>query len=158
MSTDINWHEVFLLDEEAGELSWKELKGRREEKVGSVGTNGYLQVGYKGRLYLVHRIIFKMVRGYWPSQIDHIDRNKLNNRPSNLRPVDHRGNATNCSLGKNNTSGIAGVHWDKWKGKWVARISTQSGQRQHLLTTDDFFEAVCARKSAEVKYEYLNMG
>ena len=53
---------------------------------------------------------------------DHINKNSLDNRRSNLRPATYIQNGMNSGLRKNNTSGFKGVSWDKRKGKWKAAI------------------------------------
>ena len=71
-----------------GKLFWKVDLGRGF-KGKEAGTNhkGYLRVCIKGKRYLVHRIIFFMHFGYMPEIVDHIDHDKRNNRPENLRDV-----------------------------------------------------------------------
>lgn len=54
--------------------------------------------------------------------IDHIDRNKLNNRKSNLRYCNQSQNNTNTKIRKDNTSGFKGVYFNKEKQKWRAYI------------------------------------
>jgi hypothetical protein len=89
-------HEVFRLDPETGHIYWRRCGRKRTlgKPVGHAGKyngysgQGYRRVWYDGHKYLVHRIIWLMVTGVWPlGQIDHIDGNKRNNKPSNLRDV-----------------------------------------------------------------------
>ena len=56
-------------------------------------------------------------------------------------------------VGSNNSSGCVGVSWSIRAGKWVAYI-TKSGNRHHLITTNDWWDAVSARKSAENKFGF----
>ena len=56
--------------------------------------------------------------------------------------------------GKNNKripkSGVAGVNWRASINKWNVRIKAH-GKGHHLGAFADFFEACCARKSAEAR-------
>lgn len=53
-------------------------------------------------------------------------------------------------LDPRNRSGVKGVRWRKERGVWEARIS--QGEQHLLYYGLDFFEAVCCRKSAELKF------
>jgi len=55
-------------------------------------------------------------------QIDHINRNKLGNRWSNLRHVSHQENTLNKSKLSNNTSGVTGVYFEERTGKWRGEV------------------------------------
>lgn len=49
---------------------------------------GYYRGELSGMRLSAHRVVFFLSRGYWPEDmIDHIDGNKSNNRPDNLRDV-----------------------------------------------------------------------
>lgn len=82
---------------------------------------------------------------------DHIDRNPLNNRRSNLRVADDTQNNRNASIAKNNTSGVTGVVWVKHNQKWGAQIMVnyQSINLGYYINKDD---AIKARLEAEQKY------
>lgn len=80
--------------------------------------------------------------------IDHINRNTLDNRKSNLRIVTKFENNLNKG---NNTSGCVGVTWDKNKQKWQVTI-----KKKFIGRFDDFKEAVNARKQAEKFYHLQN--
>ncbi len=82
---------------------------------------------------------------------DHIDRNPLNNRRSNLRPATQADNVKNASIRSDNTSGIIGVGWYKPTATWQARI----GINGKLIRIGFFVnkdDAIRARLNAEVKY------
>lgn len=62
-------------------------------------------------------------------EVDHINRNRLDNRRENLRVLGHSANLHN--RGAYGSSGVAGVSWDKRKGKWRAEIG-RNGKRAWL--------------------------
>lgn len=72
--------------------------------------------------------------------IDHIDRNGLNNQRSNLRFVTPAQNTYNSIGPENRFSPYKGVHWDKSRSKWMARIEVK-GKQINLGRFDDVVEA-----------------
>src|SRR3954471_10677466 len=65
--------------------------------------------GKPRRLLLMHREILGAPVG---AQVDHKNRNKLDNRRCNLRIATSSENIVNSSLRKDNTTGYRGVYWD----------------------------------------------
>jgi hypothetical protein len=55
-------------------------------------------------------------------KVDHINRNRLDNRKENLRPCTNAENCRNRGKPKNNTSGYKGVFWHCKNEKWIASI------------------------------------
>lgn len=55
-------------------------------------------------------------------EVDHRDRNGLNNRRLNLRFATASQNQHNQKIHQNNTSGFKGVYWYKQNKKWRAQI------------------------------------
>lgn len=105
--------------------------------------NGY--VSTPDNIYL-HRLIAGTNDN---SVIDHINRNKLDNRRENLRHCTQQENTWNSKTMSNNTSGYTGVY--KRNNKWCARIVVNKKQI-NLGTFATFEEAVDARKKAEEEY------
>lgn len=61
-------------------------KGKRVGK--GINNHGYHVYTYKGKTYMVHRIVSYIHHGAWPKhQLDHINRDQLDNRIENLRDV-----------------------------------------------------------------------
>src|SRR5258706_9298731 len=89
---------------------------------GTKETNGYKSIFIEGRKYLFHRMIFLWHHGYLPKYIDHIDRNKYNNKIENLRPTTISLNGANRKINKTSKSGYKGVHWNNFVQHWVASI------------------------------------
>ena len=83
--------------------------------------------------------------------IDHINRDKLDNRKCNLRISDKTGNNRNVGLQKNNTSGITGVGWNRQMNKWIAQI-TVNYKTIYLGSFNDKEDAIKCRLTAEKKY------
>lgn len=55
----------------------------------------YRRVQVGDRRFGEHRVIWALCHGEWPAEIDHIDRNAMNNRLSNLRAATHSQNGAN---------------------------------------------------------------
>lgn len=119
----------------------------------AVDSNGYFQAEMLGRKIRAHRAAWIYCMGHIPDQIDHINGNRQDNRLSNLRSVSNRDNNRNFGVPKNNKSGVMGVRVEKRTGKWVAQIANNN-RFMHLGTFDNYFDAVCARKSAEVRHGF----
>lgn len=83
--------------------------------------------------------------------IDHINRNKLDNRKSNLRIATASVNAINKGLQSNNTTGYAGVYFNKKSRTWNARVKVK-GKIICLGTFPTKEEAIAARQAGEEKY------
>jgi hypothetical protein len=62
---------------------------------------------------------------------DHVNREPLDNRRSNLRIIPVSQNMRNSKVRADNTSGFKGVIWDKARGCWVAQTS-MDGRRIYL--------------------------
>jgi hypothetical protein len=61
-------------------------------------------------------------------EIDHKNRDRADNRISNLRDIPHSENRKNSKVYNTNTSGHTGVHFDKNRNMWMASI-----QVDHIL-------------------------
>ncbi len=113
----------------------KKVKGgvNAGDEVGlSVNSAGYKQVTINGKSYLLHRIIWLYVNGSLPVEImDHINRDKTDNRICNLRLVSKRENNINQGLRKDNTTGYKGVSYSKSKRKYVSHMR-DIGKRVYL--------------------------
>jgi hypothetical protein len=111
----------------------------------------YTQIGNrKNRKHLcLHRLLMDCKDSQ--KDIDHINRNKLDNRLLNMRICDHKDNCKNSSIRSDNTSGVRGVSFNKGHNKWKAEIN--ANKHYYFLGYFDRFEdAVEARKQGEIKY------
>ena len=152
-------NELFEYDSLTGDFFWKRKRTPMSRVVvgsaaGYINVKGYFLVEISGKGYYVHRLIWMMVTGELPEyEIDHINGNPKDNRLINLRSVSRQENQQNKKMYATNTSGAVGVCWDKRESKWLVRIGVNN-QSAHIGYFEDWFEAVCARKSAEHKYNY----
>lgn len=80
--------------------------------------------------------------------VDHINRNPLDNRKSNLRICSYKENGFNKSIRVDNTSGIPGVSFHKINKKWRAKIK-YNNLTIHLGYFEDINEALINRIVAE---------
>lgn len=90
-----------VLEVREGSLYWAagKLAGRL---AGYRRKDGYRVVTYQGKKYLYHRVLFAMVHGYYPEQVDHIDGDPSNNYISNLRASDAVRNNQNLAAPRSN--------------------------------------------------------
>jgi hypothetical protein len=147
--------EVLNYDAESGVFTWsvtrtKAVKGR---VAGNVDSHGYWIIGIDGIRHNSHRLAWLYVYGFYPKEVDHQNHDRADNRLVNLRATDRIGNSKNISKPIDNKSGVVGVSWTKRLGKrndkWEVRACGK-----FLGYFDDFFEAVCKRKSAELQFNF----
>ena len=109
-------------------------RAKKGQEAGAINQRtGYRFVCVDYQKYKVHRIIWAMVNRSDPGQlvVDHIDGNRLNNAPSNLRLVTKSLNALNSGIYGHNTSGVTGVSWHSRESRWVAK--GKYNRRQTIL-------------------------
>ena len=104
-----------------GRIFSKRYKGHNfTERVQTINQKGYYTVTLKNKSYRVHRIVAEAWFGKCPKglEVDHIDRNKLNNNVNNLRYATRSLNCYNRRTSDNTTFNI---HWGS------------SGSEQHKI-------------------------
>lgn len=156
-------------DPETGLLKWK----RREEltrvdknynaqfaghECGSVDSHGYRVISYSHngsrRILKAHRLAWFIVHGVIPEgDIDHVNRNRADNRFENLRAVSRSINNRNSSMHRHNTSGVTGVYFDKQTGKWRANASVD-GRTRHIGYFTCIHAAAAAIKNFRVTHGF----
>ena len=141
-------HYFFALSPESPSgIVWTRCTQRRipaGTPAGRINQEGYYNVQLLGKTYLAHRIVWALSResdpGGW--QVDHIDGNRKNNDPSNLRLVTNRANNQN----KSNHSEL-GVGVKAMGNKFQSRIRIK-GRLMHLGTFRTAEEASLAYQQA----------
>lgn len=167
-------HQVLTYDPATGSLRWKartrELflhcknpdracaiwNAKYADQEAGTDFDGYVAIGFKafgvGQI-LAHRVGWAMHYGVWPDMLDHENRDRKANWITNLREVTREQNQQNLPLMAHNTSGVAGVSWDKRHGKWRAYLGNR-GKQVSLGRFPNFEAAVEARKRGEVAAHY----
>ena len=110
---------------EKGKIFWKKNRSGAivGKEAGRIGSNGYREIGIKGKGYLTHRLLWFLYYGYFPeNQVDHIDGDRLNNSIKNLREVSNSCNLQNQKERSDNTSGFTGVSLNKKAKKYLTQI------------------------------------
>ncbi len=144
-------------DQDTGTFIWRSHLGKGRRKAGSIAGTitryGYRYMRLLGYQYAAHRLAWLYTYEEWPrGQLDHINGERDDNRISNLRIVSMGENHRNASLSRRHKNGIIGVSYRKADARWEATIG--GCQENYLGRFIDFFEACCARKSAEVRLGY----
>jgi len=120
--------EKFTYCEKTGILKYRKNSGRFSagDIAGYTNHRGYRKVCVNGSHFFIHRIVWKMVYGVDPNgEIDHINRDKTDNRISNLRDVTSEENQKNRKF--SSESGVSGVYFNKPRNRWQARIQLHLG-------------------------------
>ena len=105
-------------------------------------SKGYLTGGIMRRNFFAHRVAWAHFHGSWPKfTIDHINRDKGDNRIENLRDVSRVVNNHNVERRKGEYVGVA---WWEPSRKWLARIS-KDGEFYYLGYYDTAIEAARVR-------------
>lgn len=134
----------FIIDIENWDII-KEYKWRENDE-------GYIYSSPNNKKIYVHRIIMGL-NNYKIDKItvDHINRNKKDNRKENLRLATKVQNKRNGNIRKDNISGIIGVHIYKPYNKYHSFIAINTMDK-HLGYFDSFEDAIIARLKAEKFY------
>lgn len=146
-----------------GELYWKIPKKKRimNRRAGCIkGRYRYLSINRIN--YLEHRIIWTMIHGSIPpgKEIDHIDRDRYNNKLGNLRLVTRRENILNSGVAGSDCSKYPGVTTSKTPGKYTAGLCINSN-RVHLgtyVTEEEAYNAYCQAVIEYNKLKLVNAG
>jgi len=162
-------HKTFRYDPMTGKLYWRINASPRARAGDVAGTlfsaprrtkcPDYFRVKYAGKCYMVHRVIWLLMQGHWPSQqIDHKDGNGLNNLFDNLREATHQQNIWNRLAANISVTQRKGVHIIP-NGKFRAAIRV-NGKRHFLgdFATLDAAHAVYCTAADKYHGEFANHG
>lgn len=110
-----------------GVLYWKTPNSNRlkvGDPAGYIDGRGYLRTNFDGSMKANHIIIWTMHFGEPDPELclDHIDRDKLNNKLENLREITR----TQNNLNSDTRILARGTSYDKTRNKWKAQISFEN--------------------------------
>lgn len=152
--------ELVSYNPETGVFVWRVQRNgtfRNKDSIGWVDSHGYRLLGMDGRKYKAHRVAWLLVYGEWPkSQLDHINRDRADNRIANLREVTNAENGQNAKPRTDGKSGVVGVHFLKNCNRWWAYINTNR-ERVTVGYFESFEEAVAARADAKKAQHIFNL-
>ena len=139
---------LFDYEPSSGHLIWRVApggRGRRGAVAGTLDSDGYVVVRYRGRGYKAHRLVWLHVYGVWPEGIvDHINHDRADNRVENLRVVDPLVNANHLSPSlRRGRSGERNVSWYSQYRKW--KVMIQHNYRVYFV---GYFDSVEQAKAA----------
>lgn len=141
-------HKMFSYNPDTGIVTRKisvSSRARARDELWTVNCSGYIVVRFEGKLHYVHRIIWLMQTGEWPTLvIDHIDGNGANNKWTNIRHVTYSVNLQNKIV-------ESGVYWSKRDKVWVATMQVD-GRRQHIGQHKSKIIAEAMYKQAKLAY------
>lgn len=134
--TQLELKQLFSYDSNTGAFSRiKATKGRAAGRiVGHVRPGSYVFIEVGRKKYSAHRLAWLYVHGEFPPDglfVDHINRDKYDNRIENLRLVNRSQNSTNACVRNTNKCGYKGVYWASYFGRWRAAIRA-NGKRIYL--------------------------
>lgn len=115
-----------------------------------ISSRGYACTRINNKLVYMHRLLMNPQN----LQVDHINRNKLDNRKTNLRVVTNQQNHFNMGINKNNKSGYTGIYFNKECQKWCVQMKI-NGKYVFSKLFVDLELAIEARKKLEREYFLL---
>ena len=121
-----------------------------------IDSRGYAYFSYCGQNVYLHRLLTKTSLFFDMSGkdkdmeiIDHINRNRCDNRIKNLRMIKKSENPINCSVYSNNKSGHKGISLLERLQKWQVNIQHKK-INYYVGVFENIDDAILARKRAEI--------
>jgi hypothetical protein len=150
--------ELFTYDPESGDLRWK-VSYTNRVRVGDIAgcvcpRTGYRKIGINLTQYMVNRLVWMIHYGEDPGalEIDHINRNRLDNSIKNLRAVTHRENQQNRVMPNKFRKNITGKLYIRYRAHMKTNPWKVVVKEKYLGVFATYEEALSARD------DYLKVG
>lgn len=142
--------EVLDYNPETGKFTWKKRISDKCPVGVSAGSirNGRITITIYKRRYHASRLAFAMCYGRWADgQIDHINRDPLDNRIINLREATHSQNLANTKRRTDNTTGYKGVTYIARIKRFQAQLwaKNQKYNLGYYLSAEEAYEVYLAK-------------
>lgn len=136
-----------------GIFRWREGERHAGKVAGCVSTTlqgkQYRLIKVDGKLRYAHRLAWLLMTGSWPAdQVDHINRDGLDNRWANLRQATRSQNKQNSGLDRRSSTGVRGVYFDPRAGSYQVKVQS-NGVREYLGRFSTLEAAAAAAKSRQ---------
>ena len=144
--TQARLKELLHYDPETGNFTWLVARGATTagRRAGGPVSYGYRGIRVDSVLHREHRLAWLYMLGDDPTcDIDHVNRDRSDNRWSNLRLASRSDNLLNQGLSSRNTSGHRNVVWDRRAGSW--RVEAQVRGRRTYLGSFSVLSEAAAR-------------
>ena len=114
----------------------KIIRDDRKNSEGSISSDGYLVLKVKKTQIKAHRLVWFLNYGEFPTMtIDHINRNRQDNRIENLRLADYRIQNNNKEFKRNSDTGEFGIYLDRSTKGLKAIYTTRVGGKTKRFRT-----------------------
>tara|TARA_R110000787_G_scaffold274386_1_gene382309 strand:+ start:108 stop:668 length:561 start_codon:yes stop_codon:yes gene_type:complete len=148
---DAKW---FKGGSEAAAIKWNARTAMKSAVRLDAGNKNNPVINLLNYKYAAGKLAFLYMLGFIPDTVGRVDKDLSNTKWSNLFKSTVQKDAKRHRVRKDNKTGVSGVFYYS-KGKWIAGLGDKD-KRISLGYFDSFFEAVCARKSAEINFGYIN--
>ena len=154
-------HQMFTYHDSGILIHRYTVKGGKQagSTAGSPHNAGYRQITIDRKKYLIHRLVWLYHYGEMPTQIDHINGNRSDNRIENLRECSYSQNHGNKRMNRNNTSGYKGVFLDKRDGFWMVYVAHEyKGRYKTIQEAADAYDKFAKKHYGEFALTNKTLG
>lgn len=147
MLTQARLRDLFSYEPDTGRLIWKNCSRayRNGSEAGVINDRGYRYVRIDRVMYLAHRLIWLREMGREPINLDHINRDKADNRLCNLREATRQQNNANRPMNRKKSGlphGVCRVSYSK-TFRAAIKVDRKTIHLGSFATVEEAREAYC---------------